>query len=75
MSWELSRLHSSRQNLLRGIFVATRNSFLSRGKKPGFARKESVKSQLEKKIAAKKEKTQLNNFYKFQIKESKMKSK
>lgn len=43
-----------------------------KGRNPGFARKQSVKDNLIKKINRKKRKKELLNFYKFQIKESKM---
>ncbi|XP_063221180.1 ribosomal RNA-processing protein 7 homolog A [Bacillus rossius redtenbacheri] len=44
-----------------------------RGRKPGFARKESVGRQILAKEKKKRSKKELQNFYTFQIKESKMK--
>ncbi|XP_073985453.1 ribosomal RNA-processing protein 7 homolog A [Rhodnius prolixus] len=43
-----------------------------KGRKPGFARKESVHNKIMKKEDVKKKKKQLLNFYRFQIRESKM---
>lgn len=47
-------------------------SFLSSGRNPGFARKESVEQKIMSKERKKRSKKQLLNFYRFQIKESKM---
>jgi len=43
-----------------------------KGRKPGFARKESVEQKVLEKEGKKKAKKQLLNFYTFQIRESKM---
>lgn len=43
-----------------------------KGRKPGFARKESVEQKVLEKEGKKKSKKQLLNFYTFQIRESKM---
>ncbi|KAK9504268.1 hypothetical protein O3M35_010642 [Rhynocoris fuscipes] len=43
-----------------------------KGRRPGFARKESVHNRIMKKENEKKQKKQLLNFYRFQIRESKM---
>jgi ribosomal RNA-processing protein 7 len=43
-----------------------------KGRKPGFARKESVEQKVLEKEGKKKTKKQLLNFYTFQIRESKM---
>ncbi|EEB10461.1 conserved hypothetical protein [Pediculus humanus corporis] len=45
-----------------------------RGKKPGFARKESVAKHLRRRSEQQRRKKELTNFYTFQIKESKMKN-
>lgn len=47
-------------------------SFLFSGRNPGFARKESVEQKIMSKERKKRSKKQLLNFYRFQIKESKM---
>ena len=46
-----------------------------RGRKPGFARKESLDQHVKAKESKKKSKKELLNFYTFQIRESKMKRK
>lgn len=43
-----------------------------KSRNPGLARKESVETKLNSKMAQKKKTKQLKNFYRFQIKESKM---
>lgn len=47
--------------------------FLNRGRKPGFARKESVEKKIMGKEKQRRSKKELQNFYRFQIRESKMK--
>jgi hypothetical protein len=48
---------------------------LNRGRKPGFARKESVEKKIMGKEKQRRSKKELQNFYRFQIRESKMKCK
>lgn len=43
-----------------------------RGRNPGFARKEAIKNNILKKESKKKIKKTLKNFYRFQIKETKI---
>ena len=47
----------------------------NRGRKPGFARKESVEKKIMGKEKQRRSKKELQNFYRFQIRESKMKRK
>lgn len=47
----------------------------NRGRKPGFARKESVEKKIVGKEKQRRSKKELQNFYRFQIRESKMKRK
>jgi hypothetical protein len=49
--------------------------FFNRGRKPGFARKESVEKKIMGKEKLRRSKKELQNFYRFQIRESKMKRK
>jgi len=47
----------------------------NRGRKPGFARKESIEKKIMGKEKQRRSKKELQNFYRFQIRESKMKRK
>lgn len=47
-------------------------SKIFRGRNPGFARKEAIKNNIMKNEAKKKMKKTLKNFYRFQIKETKI---
>lgn len=58
-------------------FVVPRSScnvlfYLRRGRNPGFSRKRSVKDNIMKTIKKKRRRKELTNFYRFQIRESKM---
>jgi len=46
--------------------------YIFRGRNPGFARKEIIKNNIMKNEAKKKIKKTLKNFYRFQIKETKI---
>lgn len=52
------------------IFIYLKLIF--RGRNPGFARKEAIKNNILKKESKKKIKKTLKNFYRFQIKETKI---
>lgn len=54
------------------ILVKRHIYIIYRGRNPGFARKEAIKNNILKNEAKKKMKKTLKNFYRFQIKETKI---
>jgi len=57
-------------NLMYLILIRFHNT--CRGRNPGFARKEAIKKNIMNREAKKKIKKTLKNFYRFQIKETKI---